>query len=209
MAPPRNSTAKKAAAKKAAAKKAAAKKAAAKKPAAKKPAKPAAKRLAAPKARKTPAVHSVPAVHVSYDALAGLLGKGIGDTAVKAVIATAGKIRQTRTHIVAPDAGFEFSLGRAPDDQLDTRPLVALHLFAGHGKRHRTFAELPPPFIFSDRASVIGVTPRPIRGFPRMSGRKTGLVPLDVDVRADVWKLGKREISANYRDGFVRSYTVI
>lgn len=199
MAPPRHPTAKKTATKKAAVKKAAAKQ----------PAKPAPRKLAAPKARKVPAVHPVPAVHVSYDALAALLGKGVGDPAVKAVIATAGKVRQTRTHIVAPDAGFEFSLGRSPDDQLDTRPLVALHLFAGHGKRHRTFAELPPPFIFSDRASVIGVTPRPIRGFPRMSGRKAGLVPLDVDVRADVWKIGRREISAHYRDGFVRSYTII
>jgi hypothetical protein len=178
------------------------------KAAAKKPARPAAKRPAAPKARKGPALHPLPAVHVPYDALAGLLGKGIGDPAVKAVLATAGNVRQTRTHIVAPDAGFELSIGRSPDEQVDTRPLVALHLFVGHGKQHRTFAELPPPFIFSDRASVISVTPPPIRGFPTMSGPRKGLVPLDVDVRADVWKIGKREISAHYRDGFVRTYTV-
>ena len=192
-----------------AAKRAVSKKPATKKAAAKRPARPAAKQPAAPKAKQGPARHPLPAVHVSYDALAGLLGKGVGDPAVKAVLATAGKVRQTRTHIVAHDAGFELSLGRSPDEQVDTRPLVALHLFAGHGKRHRTFASLPPPFIFSDRASVIGVTPRPVRGFPRMSGRKQGLVPLDVDVRADVWRLGKREITAHYRDGFVRSYTVM
>ncbi|HWO21934.1 MAG TPA: hypothetical protein VNO30_24375 [Kofleriaceae bacterium] len=178
----------------------------------KKPARPAAKPAAAskaPKAKQAPVLHPLPAVHVSFDALAGLLGKGVGDPAVKAVLATAGHVRQTPTHIVAREAGFELSLGRSPDERVDTRPLVALHLFAGHGKQHRTFASLPPPFIFSDRASVIGVTPRPIRGFPRMSGRKQGLVPLDVDVRSDVWKLGKREIAAHYRDGFVRSYTVI
>ena len=59
---------------------------------------------------------------------------------------------------------------------------VVLHLSAGQGKRYRTFADPPPPFIFGDRASVIGVTPPPAVGFPRMSGRKKGLVPLDVDV---------------------------
>jgi hypothetical protein len=206
MAPLRNPTAKKAAAKKAVAKKAATKKPATKKSATKKP---AAKRPAPPKARKSPALHPRPAVHVSYDALVGLLGKRIGDPAVKAVLATAGNVRQTRTHFVAHDAGFDLSIGPSPDEQVDTRPLVALHLYAGHGKQHRTFASLPPPFIFSDRASVISVTPPPIRGYPRMSALKKGLVPLDVDVRSDVWKIGKREISASYRDGFVHSYTVI
>lgn len=168
----------------------------------------AAKPSAAKRTRKAPAVHPLPAVHVSHAALLSLLGKGVGDPAVKAVLTTAGKVRQTATHIVAHDAGFEFSLGRSPDEQLDTRPLVVLHLFAGHGRRHRTFADLPPPFRFGDRASVIATTPRPALGVSRLSGRRKGLVPLDVDVSADVWKLGKREITATYRDGFVRSYSI-
>lgn len=162
-----------------------------------------------PKPKKPPATHPLPAVHVAYASLVALLGKGVGDPAVKAVLATVGKVRQSNTHIVAHDAGFEFSLGRSPDEQADSRPLVALHLFAGHGKQHRTFADLPRPFIFSDRASLIGVAAMPALGFPTMSGRKKGLVPLDVDVRSDVWRIGKLELAAHYRDGFVHSYTLM
>ena len=161
------------------------------------------------KPKKAPATHPLPAVHVAYASLVALLGKGVGDPAVKAVLAIAGKVRQSNTHVIAYDAGFEFSLGRSPDEQADTRPLVCLHLFAGHGKQHRTFADLPPPFIFSDRASVIGVAPTPVRGYPKLTSKKKGLVPLDVEVRSDVWKIGKLELAAQYRDGFVRSYTLM
>jgi hypothetical protein len=159
--------------------------------------------------KKAPATSSLPAVRVSYESLVGLIGKGVGTPAVKAVLATAGKVRQTATHIVAHEAGFEFSLGRSPDEQVDTQPLVVLHLFAGHGRRHRTFADLPPPFIFGDRASLLAVAPRPARGQGVMTGRKQGLIPLDVPVASDTWKLGKLELTAHYRGDHVHTYRVM
>src|SRR6185503_116108 len=75
--------AKKAGAKKAGAKKAGAKKAGAKNGA---PAKPL-------KMKKPPAVNPTPALHVSFDALRDLLGKGQGHPDVQSVLATAGKVR--------------------------------------------------------------------------------------------------------------------
>jgi hypothetical protein len=172
------------------------------------PAKRVTAKPSAKKPKQEPATHPVPAVRVSYDALVGLIGKGVGDPAVKAVLATAGKVRDTGSHVLAYEAGFEFSLGRSPDEQLDTRPLVVLFLHAGHGKKQRRFAALPPPFVFGDRASVLEVAPPPAYGLSPTFTRKKGLLPLDVDVKGDGWKIGKREITANYRDGFVRTYTV-
>src|SRR5436190_7414361 len=93
------------------------------------------------KPKKPPAVNPMPAIRVSFGALRDLLGKAQGHPDVKAVLSTAGKIRNNGHHIIAEEAGFEFSIGRSPDEQIDTRPLVALHINAGHTKRTRAFID--------------------------------------------------------------------
>jgi hypothetical protein len=161
------------------------------------------------KLKKPPTVNPKPAVRVSFDALRDLIGKGQGDPAVQAVLATAGKIRNTGLHIIAEEAGFEFSLGRSPDEQVATRPLVALHLHAGHSKRTRAFVDLPKPFAFTDRASLIAVAPAPHSGLPTTRSRMKGLAPLAMPMAQETWKMGKLDFTAHYRDNYVRSYSLM
>ncbi len=161
------------------------------------------------KLKKPPPINPTPAIRVSFEALRGLLGKGQGHPDVKAVLATAGKIRTTGTHIIADEAGFEFALGRSPDEQVDTRPLVTLFLSAGHTKRTRAFGDLPPPFTFTDRVSLIAIAPPPYDGVSSAGWtRKKGLASVAMPMAQETWKLGKLRLTANYRDNYMRSYTV-
>jgi len=165
-------------------------------------------RIARAKAVKKPPTPIGPGHPIPYSTLAGMIGKYLNDSDVKATFATVRAV-ETKGYIIARDAGFSFML--MPSGAEDgTMVLGTLFLYADGSNKYRGFMDLPSPFIFGERAAVIAAAPPPSHGFSQIKGRKKGLIPLEVgDVYKDSWQVGKLEISASYSQGYVSHYIVL
>ncbi|MCY1065295.1 hypothetical protein OV090_11015 [Nannocystis sp. RBIL2] len=119
-----------------------------------------------------------------------------------AALAGAGQLQglNTRSVIVAKAAGFSLLLGGDPKDSQEHRQIISVSMYGNGFNGHRTFADLPSPFVWGDRAAVLASAPAPLRSFA---------MPHTANVLRDEWEVSGLSFSAGYdKDAVVGQYSV-